>query len=264
MSGIRIIDSHMHLGEWDFFTHGAGLKGILNLMDRLEIGRAYSTHQLWFAARFKEAREESVRAYHESDGRIPFLAGFDPRYPADSLSEIGLCAKEEGFLGIKIHPSFHETPADDAGYRVIWEYVESNGLPLLSHTWSDTYNPIQRLSQPKLFEEYADKYQSVKFVLGHSGGPGNGRQQAVDLARKHPNVYLDTAGDLFSYGFLKYLVENVGAHKILFGTDQPMMDPRCQVVRTYLAGLDSESKELIFYKNALAVYEPRLLEEEKC
>jgi uncharacterized protein len=263
MSVPRIVDAHMHLGCGDFFTHDADLPGILRLMDRLGIERAYSTHFLWLSARFTEAVEASRRGYGESGGRIPFLAVFDPRFPGESLAAMDACAGREGLVGIKIHPSWHGVRADDGRYRAAWEYARDRGLPILSHTWSDTYNPVQKLSLPGLFEPFVARYPGVRFVLAHSGGPGNGQAQAVALVRTYPHTYLDTAGDLFFHGFLPFLVRQAGADRILFGTDQPMMDPRCQMVRTFLADIDAAAQELILGRNALKVFEPHLLEDKE-
>lgn len=69
--------------------------------------------------------------------------------------------------------------------------------------------------------------------------------------RKFENVYLDLSGfGLFRRGALEYIVGQVGAERILFGSNYPVSNPA-----VYIAGVDYENltdtnKELIFYKNA--------------
>lgn len=262
MKGVRVIDAHMHLGApWTLFVHGWELPDVLRLMNRLGIDRAYSIHHHWLAGRFTQARAASIKAYEESGRRIPFLAVYDPRQEKASLAAMDACLGHDGFIGIKIHPSFHGLSADDERYRVIWEYARAHRLPMISHTWSDTDNPVQKLSLPKLFEAYIDQYQDVSFVLAHSGGRSGGREQAVYLAKKYPNVYLDIAGDIFCRNLISSLVASVGADRVLFGSDQPWIDPRANLLRVYLADIDEEAKKLVFGYNALRVFEPNLIEE---
>ena len=263
MKALRVVDCHVHLGApWYLFTHGWELPAILRMMDRLGIDRAYSMHHHWLAGRFEQARAVSIQAYEESGGRIPFLAVHDPQQEKASLAAADACLGHEGFIGIKIHPSFHGLCADDERYRSIWEYAKAHGLPVISHTWSDTENPVQKLSLPRLFEGYVGAYPEVPFVMAHCGGRGDGRQQAISLAQKHPNVHLDIAGDIFCRGLISNLVKSVGADRVLFGSDQPWVDPRANLLRVYLADLGEEAKKLILGYNALRIFEPDLIKEE--
>lgn len=265
MNTIRVVDAHMHLGApWQVFSHGWELPDILRLMDRLGIDRSYSTHHFWLDGRMEEGRSASLRAYDESEGRIAFLGVFDPCRDKQSLATLEACLDHPGFVGIKIHPSFHGTSADDPSYETIWEFAQAHQKPILSHTWSLTHNPTQRLSLPHLFEKYISRSPCVKFVMGHAGGPGDGRTQAIRLARDYPNVYLDISGDVFFFDQIRCLIEGAGSDRVLFGTDQPWVDPRAHLARALLAEITDEQKRLLLAENALRVFEPQLLQEEKC
>ncbi|MFH1009532.1 MAG: amidohydrolase family protein [Candidatus Latescibacterota bacterium] len=259
----RIVDAHMHLGfPGTLFTSGWETDAVLRLMDLLGMDRAYSIHHLWLTGRIAEGRAASIEAYEHSGGRIPFMAVYDPRRETESLRAMNACLGHEGFIGIKIHPSFHSVPADDRRYDPAWEYASEHKLPMVSHTWSDTYNPVQKLSVPKLFESHIEKHQDVSLIMGHSGGPGTGREQAIRLAQTYPNVYLDLSGDIFSLDLIENLACAVGADKVIFGSDQPWIDPRAHLTRIYLSELDEEAKKLVLGQNALLVFEPHLLSGE--
>ncbi len=123
----RIVDAHMHLGApWTLFTHGWQLGEVLRRMDQLGIDRAYSMHHHWLAGYFDEARAASIKAFEESGERIPFLAVHDPNREKDSLAAMDACLGHRGFIGIKIHPSFHGIPADDERYDLV---CDSEGSP---------------------------------------------------------------------------------------------------------------------------------------
>lgn len=253
----RVVDAHMHLGcPGTLFTHGWELHDILRLMDRIGLDRAYSIHHLWLAGRTAEGMTASLEAYERSGGRIPFLAVYDPRQEIESLTAMDACLGRDGFIGIKIHPSFHGVPADDERYGSVWDYASERKLPIVSHTWSETDNPAQRLSVPKLFRGHIEKHQDVSFIMGHSGGPGSGQGQAIHLAQTFSNVYLDISGDIFFLGLIPNLVNAVGADRVIFGSDQPWIDPRAHLTRIYLAAIDNEAKRLVLGQNALRVFEP--------
>lgn len=260
MRPFAIIDAHMHLGApvAKVFTRGYELRNVLQRLDRLGIERAYSSHHYWLDGRFAEAVEASMIAYDESSGRVPFLGVYDPRNEHASLRAIDSCSGHDGFIGIKIHPSLHRTSAEDPSYEPAWRFAQQHGLAILSHTWNaSSHNPSQWLSLPKLFEKYIDKYHDVPFVMGHSGGRGSGHVQAVAIARKYPNVYLDTSGDVFGMGLISWLVETVGPERVLFGSDQPWVDPTAHLTRIMLADITDEAKRLILRDNALRVYQTR-------
>ena len=264
MRELFVIDAHMHLGApWALYTHGWETADILRLMDRLSINRAYSMHHMWLGDRFAETRDASLKAYDESGGRFPFMAVFDPRSEKESIAIMDACLGHEGFICIKIHPSFHATPANDASYEPVWAYASEHKLPIMSHTWSDTYNPSQKLSLPKLFEPHIEKYPDVVFVAGHAGGPGKGQYEVIELIRNYPNVYLDTSGDVFFLNLIEDLIDAVGAERVIFGTDQPWVDPRANLTRVFLADISDEARALVLRKNALSVYEPHLLAMEE-
>jgi len=91
-------------------------------------------------------------------------------------------------------------------------------------------------------------------VLSHAGGHGNGRADAVRMARELPNVYLDLAGEMFCFQLLDHLDREVPAGKLLFGSDFPWLDPRANLTRVFLAGISTEAKRWILRDNALAAY----------
>jgi len=255
-----VVDAHMHLGEdWFLFLPSAGFDSLLASMKEFGISRAYSSHYLWLSSRFEEAVTASIDGYEKSEGAIPFLGVYNPNMEKDSLNAFDKCLQEKGFVGIKIHPSFHGVPADDARYLPVWKYAQRHRLPILSHTWSATDNPVQKLSVPSLFTRYMEEYPEVKFIIGHSGGRGEGQKEAVSLARKYENVHMDIAGDIFCPDLITRMVKAIGAEKILFGTDSPWFNAGVYIPRIMLAPLDEKEKAFILGLNALRIFEPELL-----
>jgi len=250
-----IIDAHCHLGRSpQFHFPDVSVRSMLATMDRLSVDRAVCCHLAMLQGAWEQGLEESLAAFRESAGRITFYAPFDPTLP-DSLSLVAHCLDREEFVGVKIHPSLHGCYADDARYDPVWELAARRRVPLLTHSWDlSAQNPVQKYSFPSRFESYAARYPDVTLILGHGGGRYRGHIAAADLARRFPNVLLDTAGDCYTLGLLECLVKQAGAAKVLFGSDLTWLDPRTQLGMIYDADITSEARRQILGENAAEVF----------
>lgn len=256
-----IIDAHIHTGMFGyFFVPGPCYdpKSILSLMDYLNIELSISTDLLWLNSYFEQGLKTSVDNYNLSKERICFLGVFDPREPEKSIKILKEALKYPGFLGIKIHPSFHNVIASDISYDAVWKFADENNLPILTHSWSTSeYNPVQILALPERFRVYIQKYPNLKLILAHAGGRGDGREQAINLVNEFSNVYIDISGDIYCYDFIQSLVNSVSADRIIFGSDFAMIDPRCNLGRIIMSDIPENIKLKILRDNAINVYKLR-------
>jgi len=256
VSDLLIVDAHAHTGEpGAFFAPEHRADQLLARMDQLGIARAVCMDQRAIFEPAAHPLERDRETFEQSNGRIHYLAVFDPRGAAHCEQAIRQARDRPGLVGLKFHPSMHGVPADAAAYDPGWRLAADLNLPIMTHSWStSSYNPVQALSTPGRFERWVQEFPSVALVLGHAGGRGTGRQEAVRLAREYPNVYLDFAGDIFCFRLIEELVVAVSPQKILFGTDYPWFDPRAHLTRVLLAEIPAEAKRLILGENARRVY----------
>jgi len=251
-----IVDTHMHMGTLpNYFLPDDGFESALKLMDDLGIDYGMQMHMSGFTHMFEYAYQESEKIFHCSDERIFYGLIFDPNYEKESLHWIEKSMPNKGCVCIKIHPSWHQIYADDEVYDVIWQFAREHHKPIVSHTWvvSD-YNPTQKFSTPERFVAYLEKYPDVQLVMGHGGGRFTGHKLAVEIAKTHPNVMLDTSGDVNAYGLIRYQVENLGAERIFFGSDTNMMDPRGTMGKVLAADISIEQKKMILGGNAIRFF----------
>jgi len=251
-----IIDAHCHLGSWpQFHVPDASLATLLATMDRLGIERAIAAPLPMLCGEWEMGWREGLRAHRESKGRILLYTVFDPHAP-DGLEFVRRTMAEPAAVGIKIHPAFHQCPADDHLWRPVWELAAEKRLPILAHSWCvSDYNPTQKYAQPDLFAKYVREFPGVPLILGHSGGRYEGHLAAAALARAHANVYLDLAGDSYALGLVEYLVEQVGAERILYGSDLTWIDPRTQLGMILDAEIATTDKAKILRHNAVRLFE---------
>lgn len=251
-----IIDAHVHTGFPNlFFSPEIDAASLLRRMDQFQI--QYAVNLCSTRSITGEQRGELQRAAGEfeiSGGRIFYLGFFNPKR-TDDLKLIEEVYTWPGFKGIKIHPSFNGIAADDDAYEPIWKFAARLNLPIVAHTWSvSSYNPVQVLSTPDRFERFVSRYGNVRFVLGHSGGRGEGRLQAIRMAQEYKNVYMDCSGDIYDYRYFEHMAGSVPENKVLFGTDYPWIDCRSHLARVYLADIATSLKRRILRDNALEVF----------
>lgn len=251
-----IIDAHLHVGQpASFFCPQTTAIQLLAVMDRLHIDAAICTDHLSIFEGCGKTLPGLRDLYHRSGGRIHYLGVFEPQTVESCLTALDEARCWPGFRGIKIHPSIHKTPAESPLYAPIWRFAAEYRLPILTHSWSvSDYNPVQQYALPARFEAYVRAHPEATLILGHAGGRGRERADAVRMAVDYPNVYLDLAGDVFCYRLLEELLARVPVEKILFGSDYPWLDPAANLARVLLSDIDAAARAMILGGNALAAY----------
>lgn len=251
-----IVDVHTHVGEVAAFNSlDVSVESLLALMDAVGIDMCMQMPIAGIAGCFREAYEIAEAAYELSNGRLVYSLIYDPLYIKASMEWFEEALGRPGFVGIKVHPSWHQVWPEDPRWEPIWRFAEEYDLPVLTHSWTvSSYNPVQKFSTPDHFAHYVERFPTVNLVLGHAGGRYQGHLAAAELARQYPNVYMDTSGDCYAFGFIEWMVDQVGADRILFGSDINWIDPRTHLARIYDADITLEEKKLILGENACRLY----------
>jgi predicted TIM-barrel fold metal-dependent hydrolase len=156
------------------------------------------------------------------DRLIGFLS-VDPTQPRWEI-EMRDGYEQLGLRGIKLMPMYAGFRPDDALVDPLWNYAQSQGLPVLLHTGTTfiAQAPLE-YTLPRHLDRVAMRFPGAKIIMAHLGHPYEG--ECVAVARKHPNVYADISA-LHYRPFQLYhslmLVQEYGIwDKILFGTDYP-------------------------------------------
>jgi len=247
-----VIDCHCHMDLWfNFSIPDSTPADMVRWMDRAGIDACVSSHHLAIGPDCTEGNRLVFQAAEEFPGRIYGYVGVNANHPtADSIAELGKYVSHPGMKGVKLHPDFQQYPANGERYEPIWEWANERGCVVLSHTWKGS-----PFSDPGLFRDLAGKYANTRIIMGHSGGTTfEGADQCIELAKEHPHVFLDLTGSLMYEGLIEHMVEQLGAERILFGTDLPFLDVRPQLGRVAFAGISPEAKARIYGLNAGELY----------
>lgn len=187
---------------------------------------------------------------NQTQGGIISFAGFHPDIEnyEEKLTQI----KENGFLGIKIHPDYQGTFFDDSRYVAILKKAKELDLITVTHAGYDVGFPNEEIKcTPRRVLEVLDELGGYdKLVLAHMGGNELFDEAYGSLAGQ--DVYFDTSyvlPFLTREQFEKMLTRH-GEDKILFATDSPWQNQgeMVGIIKSYDLGKETEDK--IFCQNA--------------
>ena len=260
MPDFKLIDTHIHFGHSsDYMTPRVDVKRFVDRMDRFGIELALHLGREGLRDEYARGIETSRKLFEASGGRIYSTFNFGPLHPEPALTLIRENAKDPIFRGIKIHPSGSNVNADDERYRPVWDVARECGLPIYAHTWAiSSYHPSQQSAFAGKFERFATEYPDVTLIFAHSGGRWGGLQAAMAIGRKCPNTYFDVAGDIWNVDVVNYLVDNVGPDRVLWGSDDYMIEERPMMGVVLGADLPVAVKKKIFRENAVRLLFPEL------
>jgi hypothetical protein len=139
-------------------------------------------------------------------------------------------------------------------YEVIAEY----GLPAIFHSGHSGVGTGMpgggglrlKYSNPMLLDDVAADFPNMKVVIAHPSWPW--QDEALSVCLHKPNVYIDLSGWSPKY-FSPQLVQHANTllkHKMLFGTDFPLITPDRWIEDFKQAGFRPEVHSLIFKANA--------------
>lgn len=171
-----------------------------------------------------------------------YIPGFHvhPNYIEESFKELELASQNNVKIIGELVP-----------YMNGWEDYSSKEFSLILDE-IEKYNMVVSLHTINLekMEKMASQHKIVKFVFAHPGEKSTVINH-IEVMKKLDNVYLDISGTgIHRYGVVKYLVNNVGAERILFCTDYPIGNVKSYVNAVLGEKITDREKELIFSGNA--------------
>jgi len=190
--------------------------------------------------------------------RLVGLASVQPRAGDVSLKELERCV-QGGVRGVG------EMRADVQGFGLdtgvladIAAYLTSHNLVWLSHASEPVGHTYQGKGAitPEVLYPFILRYPTLKIILAHWGGglPFYATMPEVDTALK--NVYFDTAASPYLYNKTVYrqVVDIIGAERVLFGSDYPLISPARSLAEIRAAGLTEMEQAAVTGGNARRLF----------
>lgn len=242
-----VIDVHAHYGSWEATASPVNRpEDIVKSMHRSAVHKLIGSS---FTAIHGETRLGNEQTAHIVGKYPDYLFGYcviNPNYPKEVQEELQRCfEKAVNFVGFKFHCGLHDKPLHDPGYAEALDYANEHALPVLVHAHgNDDWKHI------------AQRYPHVPFIAAHGCGWNTWEPPPamIALATEIDNLYVDIAGSTAWRQALRRLVDQVGARKVLYGSDYPMFDLAWEVGRVALAELSDVEKLTICGGNAKRLF----------
>ena len=256
-----IIDSHVHFPfslpipeeDWGaFLVQKAAESGIcaqivsdVFIRGRKDAGSYPSSEALRFANAY--AAEQS----RKNKGRLYFLAYLNPQNP-DWEEELEKSVAD-GAVGIKLWVALKDSEGSLENSVKVLKKAALCKLPVLIHVFARAEANSPGEVDIAEFVELSQRVPECLLIGGHSGA--NFRESTGMFARASENTYWDISGTNPDCSMVAEIVKEIGAEKVLYGSDGPGRSFSAQIHKVTLAPLSEEEKELILWKNLLKVYD---------
>jgi predicted TIM-barrel fold metal-dependent hydrolase len=207
---------------------------------------------------------EQVAELCGMSARFIGFASVDP-HREDAPERLTCAVQTLGLRGLKLNPPMQRFFPDDALAYPLYETARDLGLPILFHAGM-SWEPGNRLQygHPLRFENVAADFPKLRIVLAHLAWPWV--VEAVALALKYPNVYLDTSALYFDNprDFLRFAMthqapltvfERSLRKQLVFGSNYPRVEIKNMVAAIDSLGFSEECLNLVFRRNADALLE---------
>ena len=252
-------DQHSHLGSVPGDTPEERMAFLVKCMDRVGIERlllsqGYSADQVPNPPeQFILENNRVMAAVKAFPDRAYGALYISPRLPEFSLEEIDRCIVNGPMVTIG------EIEADARcnvpGMDPIAERAIELEIPILQHEWLNGLGNRPTESTPYDVVELAKRHPKLQIVCAHSGGNW---ELGIRVMRSTKNVYAGVAGFDPTSGFMEMAVRELGAERVIYGSDCGGRSFSSQLSKVLDANISDADKEKVLGGNMRRLLTPIL------
>ncbi|HEY8601339.1 MAG TPA: amidohydrolase family protein [Thermomicrobiales bacterium] len=184
----------------------------------------------------------------DNQALLETLAG-DPRWVPccqvnpqhdDAVAQVRVAAAA-GCRMLKLMPAIYNAPPASAISRALIDVARETGMIVNIHSVGNNSHPLE-------IGAVAHRYPDVIFIMDHMGYRTEG-YTAILAAQDNPNLYLGTTIAAVEPSFIATAIAEVGAERVIFGSNYPNVYPDLMVESLRRAKFGQEVEELILGGN---------------
>jgi len=256
---LRIWDQHAHLGQVPGDTPEERMAFLVKCMDRIGVERlilsqGYSDDRhpnppeqfrlendrvMWAVKAFPDRAYGSV---YLTPARLDF-----------SLQELNRCVRDGPM--VMIGEIEVDARCNIPDMDPIAEWAAANEVVILQHEWLKTGGNLPTESTPYDVVELAQRHPKLQIVCAHTGGNW---ELGIRAIRATPNVYCGLAGSDPTSGYVEMAVRELGAERVIFGSDVGGRSFASQIGKVQGANIPEADKKLILGGNLRRLLTPML------
>lgn len=257
---MEIWDLHCHLSGVPGNTPEARLEKLLEYADRMGIARLCIFMGMEWSydpspEKLRADNDQVLRALKAFPERTFGLVYLNPKHERASLDELERCVANGPMIGVKLWVAQRcDAPELDP---IIARAAELKAL-IFQHTWLKITGNLPGESSPVDLVALARRHPEAILVCGHTGGDW---ETGISAIRAQKNVYADLAGGDPTAGFTEMAVRELGAERVLYGSDAGGRSFASQLAKVHGANIREAEKKLILGGNLKRLLAPILREK---
>jgi predicted TIM-barrel fold metal-dependent hydrolase len=244
---------------------GVPTRTYLRMMDRAGIERslliAVRAGDLAVRGSWELPYERIHAICSKHPARFSGLAGVDPTRGMQGLRDLETAVRKFRFVGAHLYPHWFGLAPDHAKYYPYYAKCCELGVPIMMQVGHNlVYSRERRLpsvGRPICLDQVAIDFPELIVIGIHIGIPWT--DEMISMCWKHENVYV--AGDAYAPkhwpAAFVHFANTYGSHKVLFGTDWPVIDPERAVREIDALQFRPEAKRRLMRDNARRIFKLR-------
>ena len=237
----------------------ATAEDLVAALDRAAIDAAVAAGIGWTdPTKAHEANDYILESARRFPGRIIPFCSVNPAWGEAALGEVERCAGL-GALGVgELHPDTQGFRLDDsATLGPFARQVAGLGMAVLTHVSEPVGHryPGKGAATPEQALAFAQAFPDVRLICAHWGGGLPFYALMPEVAEAMRNVWFDSAASPYLYRSEVFptVAGLVGADKVLFGSDFPVLRPERVLKDLHAGGLSDDARQAILGGNAASL-----------
>lgn len=242
---------------WDLHCHLSGVPGrtpderiaqLIEYADRMGVDRLVFYMGYPFTTdpspeRLRFENDQLLQALSHWHHRAFGFVYLSAKHVEFSLQELDRCVKNGPMVGIKLWVAKR---CDDPAIDPIIQKAAELKAVIFQHTWFKTGGNLPGESTPLDFVKMAARFPKLPMICGHTGGDW---EQGIRAVRDFKNVSIDTGGSEPTAGMVEMAVRELGAERIIYGSDIGGRSFSSQLAKVQAANVPDAAKRLILGEN---------------
>ena len=256
------------IGAWDIHAHvgtpgptpAKRMETLVQIADRVGVERlCINMSPPWqhepTPEQFRKSNDDVLAILKEWSSRAFGFVYLNPVHTRESLAELERCVADGPMIGIKLWVGTRCSRAELD--PIVRRAAELKAL-ILQHTWIKQRGKgnLPQESTPMDLAELSGRHPGVPIVCGHTGG--GEWALGIRAIRARPDLYADLGGGDPVYGEVEMAVRELGAHRVLYGSDVHGRSFASQLGRVLGADITDDQKRMILRENLRGLLLPAL------
>lgn len=259
---VKAIDVHGHIGKYGTLgcwttnrklISGNGLNKFLRLARISNIETSIVADYTGMFGDILKSNERTARLVEKYDELYQWVL-INPLEPR-SFDQATELIRQPKSAGIKTHSEIMNYEWQEHGEKVFELAARLQAVLAVNSGWKDDI--------PGDYSDLANRFPEVTLIMTYLGRSHHENMYKNDFqilawreaSVKHQNIYTDTASIKSLHGnVLEYVVREMGADFVLFGTDSPNYFAPSKRIRIDKADLTNDEKRKILRENAMRLF----------